>query len=120
MKRSQIEAQRRRRKFSVRGRLARRGPVVRLCVQRSSKHIYAQVVDASGRTLCGVASTKKAYAPELTGKTKSERAVVIGREIARLAKERGIEQVVFDRGSCRYHGRVKALADAARAEGLKF
>ncbi len=117
---SRKEVQRRRRKFSVRGRLARRGPVVRLSVHRSDKHIYAQVIDTSGRTLCAVASTKKALAGELAGKTKSERAAVIGKTIARLAREKGIETVVFDRGSCKFHGRVKALADAARAEGLKF
>ena len=120
MKPSKLEDQRQRRKFSVRGRLARRGPVVRLSVHRSSKHIYAQVIDASGKTLCGVASTKKALAPELSGKTKSERAALIGKTIARMAREQGIETVVFDRGSNKFHGRVKALAEAARAEGLKF
>ena len=109
---------RQRRKFSVRNRL--RESAARLSVSRSSKHIYAQVVDASGRTLCGVGSTKKAMAPELAGKTKTERASLIGKEIARLAKEHGVEAVVFDRGSCKFHGRVKALADAARAGGLKF
>ena len=57
---------------------------------------------------------------ELTGKTKTERAALVGKEIARLAKEKGVETVVFDRGSTKFHGRVKALADAARAEGLKF
>jgi len=114
------DAQRRRRKYSVRNRLQRRGPALRLAVHRSSKHIYAQVIDAGGRTLCGTGSTKKALVSELTGKTKTERAVLIGKEIARMAKDKGIEAVVFDRGSCKYHGRVKALAEAARAEGLKF
>jgi len=112
--------QRQRRKYSVRNRLARSGPAVRLTVHRSSKHIYAQVIDAAGRTLCGTGTTRKDMTTDLAGKTKTERAVVIGQAIARMAKEKGIEAVVFDRGSCRYHGRVKALADAARAEGLKF
>jgi large subunit ribosomal protein L18 len=53
-------------------------------------------------------------------KTKTEQAAIIGKEIARLAKDQGIEQVVFDRGRCRFHGRVKALADAAREGGLRF
>ena len=111
---------RQRRKFSVRNRIMRDGAPARLTVSRSSKHIYAQVVDSVGRTLCGVGSTKKALATDLAGKTKTERATLIGKEIARLAKEKGVESVVFDRGSCKFHGRVKALADAARAGGLKF
>jgi large subunit ribosomal protein L18 len=111
---------RQRRRYHVRNRLMRDGAQVRLTVSRSSKHIYAQVVDAGGRTLCGTGTTKKALATELTGKTKTERAALVGKEIARLAKEKGVEAVVFDRGSCKFHGRVKALADAARAEGLKF
>ena len=111
---------RQRRKYHVRNRLMRDGAQVRLTVSRSSKHIFAQVVDVSGRTLCGVGTTKKALATEFTGKTKTERAALIGKEIARLAKEKGVETVVFDRGSHKFHGRVKALADAARAEGLKF
>jgi len=111
---------RQRRGYSVRGRLARGGQNMRLSVNRSSKHIYAQVIDPSGRTLCGIGTTKKALTAELAGKTKTERAALIGKQIAALAKEKGVEKVVFDRGSCRYHGRVKALAEAARAEGLKF
>jgi large subunit ribosomal protein L18 len=111
---------RQRRKYHVRNRIMRDGAPARLTVSRSSKHIYAQVVDSVGRTLCGVGSTKKALATDLAGKTKTERATLIGKEIARQAKEKGVESVVFDRGSCKFHGRVKALADAARAGGLKF
>lgn len=111
---------RQRRKYHVRNRLMRDGAQVRLTVTRSSKHIYVQVVDAQGRTLCGTGTTGKAHASELTGKTKTERAAVVGKAIARLAREKGVEQVVFDRGSHKFHGRVKALAEAARAEGLKF
>jgi len=122
MKRSTlIGVRRKRRKQSVRGRLSRSGPVVRLAVHRSTKHIYAQIVDENtGETLAGIGTTGKKIASELTGKTKSERATVIGKEIARLATEKGVEKVVFDRGSCKYHGRVKALAEAAREGGLKF
>ena len=111
---------RQRRKFHVRNRLMRDGAQARLTVSRSSKHIFAQVIDAGGRTLCGVSTTKKALAGDFTGKTKTDRAAVVGKEIARLARETGIEAVVVDRGSHKYHGRVKALAEAARAGGLKF
>lgn len=114
------QEKRQRRKFHVRNRLMRDGAPARLSVSRSSKHIYAQVVDPLGKTLCGAGTTKKALAPELVGKSKTERAALVGREIARLAREKGVETVVFDRGSHKFHGRVKALAEAARAGGLKF
>lgn len=111
---------RQRRKYHVRNRIMRDGAAVRLTVTRSSKHIYAQLVDAGGRTLCGAGTTKKALAAEFAGKKKTERAALVGKEIARLAREKGVGAVVFDRGSHKFHGRVKALAEAARAEGLKF
>jgi large subunit ribosomal protein L18 len=111
---------RQRRKHHVRNRIMRDGGGLRLTVTRSSKHIYAQLVDASGRTLCGAGTTRKADGPALSGKSKTDRAMLVGRRIAELAREKGIETVVFDRGSHRFHGRVKALAEAARAGGLKF
>ena len=114
------QEKRERRRKHVRSRLMRDGADVRLTITRSLKHIYAQVIDSGGKTLCAVGTSKKAVAGELGGKSKTERAAVIGKEIARLAKEKGVGDVVFDRGSNKYHGRVKALADAARAEGLKF
>ena len=122
MKTKEIKGMRRtRRKRSVRRRLAQKGPVVRLSVNRTLKHVYAQIVDENtGQTICGVGSTAKRFASELAGKTKTETAGFIGQEIAKLAKEKGVDQVVFDRGHCRYHGRVKALAEAAREGGLKF
>ncbi|MFT5289732.1 MAG: large subunit ribosomal protein L18 [Planctomycetota bacterium] len=122
MKTSQIKNRRKtRRKMSVRRRVRVSGPNHRLAVNRTSKHIYAQVVDdETGQTLCGVGSTAKALAGDLGGKPKTERAAVVGREIARLAKEKGVERVRFDRGGSRYHGRVKSLADAAREGGLTF
>jgi large subunit ribosomal protein L18 len=105
----------------VRTKLRRTSDRPRLSVNRSCKHISAQVIDdGSGRTLCAVTSTAKALAGELAGKTKTERAVVIGREIARKAREAGVETVVFDRGTSRFTGRVRALAEAAREGGLKF
>ncbi len=115
------KARRQRRLFHVRARLRKDSSLPRLSVHRSLKHIAAQIIeDSSGRTLCAITTAKKALSPELTGKTKTQRAAVIGREIARLAKDAGIQAVVFDRGSSRFHGRVKALADAAREGGLKF
>jgi large subunit ribosomal protein L18 len=110
-----------RRKRHVRARIRRESDRLRLSVHRSSKHIYAQVIeDATGRTLAHASSTAKGLAAGSKGKPKTERAKAVGEEIARKAKEAGIETVVFDRGSAKYHGRVKALADAAREGGLKF
>jgi large subunit ribosomal protein L18 len=114
-------ARRHRRTLSVRSRLRRFATAPRLSVHRSSKHIAAQVIDdKTGRTLAAATSTAKSLAPSLAGKNKTDRARVIGAEIARRAREAGVESVVFDRGPSRYHGRIKALAEAARAGGLKF
>jgi large subunit ribosomal protein L18 len=93
----------------------------RLAVFRSLNHIYAQVVDdTSGRTLAAVDSR----APEFRQKAKTggnvAAAKIVGELLAQRAKARGISQVVFDRGGYQYHGRVKALAEAARAAGLAF
>ncbi|MEW6072458.1 MAG: 50S ribosomal protein L18 [Planctomycetota bacterium] len=122
MRSTSIKTNRReRRRKAVRRRLGRPGPQVRLSVHRSSKHIYVQVIDdAQGKTICGVGTTAKRFAADLTGKSKTERAQFLGGEIARLAREKGVERVVFDRGFTKYHGRVKALAEAARQAGLKF
>ena len=110
-----------RRRRSVRRSLSQAGPVVRLSVTRSLKHISASILDEStGRTICGVGTTAKRFVSDFDGKSKTDRAAVIGTEIARLAKEKGVESVAFDRGHCKYHGRVKALAEAAREGGLKF
>jgi len=114
------QEKRQRRKHHVRNRLGRDGARVRLSVTRSSKHIYAQLIDSGGRTLCGTGTTKKALQEGFAGKSKTERAALIGEQIARLAQEKGVQTVVFDRGAHKFHGRVKALADAARAGGLKF
>jgi large subunit ribosomal protein L18 len=109
------------RKVRTRTHLARTSDRPRLSVARSLKHISAQILDLrSGRTLLSVTTTSKALAGDAGGKSKTERAKVVGREIARRALEQGIKDVVFDRGCYRFHGRVKALADAAREAGLKF
>jgi large subunit ribosomal protein L18 len=90
----------------------------RLAVFRSLNHIYAQVIDdQQGHTLVAAASTEK----DLKGKGGNvEGAKLIGKTVAQRAKEKGITKVVFDRGGYLYHGRVKALADAAREAGLEF
>jgi large subunit ribosomal protein L18 len=117
----QKQVRRQRRMWHVRGKIRRTTNRPRLSVFRSSKHISAQIIDdATGRTLCAATDVGKAGAAELAGKKKSERAAVVGAAIAAKAKELGVEEVVFDRGFARYHGRLKALADAARAGGLKF
>lgn len=89
----------------------------RLAVFRSLKHIYAQVIDdAHGRTVAAASSCEKGTS---RGGNR-EGAAAVGKLIASRCKEKGIEAVVFDRGGFKYHGRVKALADAAREAGLKF
>jgi large subunit ribosomal protein L18 len=91
----------------------------RLSVHRSGKHIYAQVIDdADGKTLAAASTLDK----ELQGKTNATRegAAAVGKAIAARAKEAGVSSVVFDRGGFLFHGRVKALADAAREGGLEF
>jgi large subunit ribosomal protein L18 len=91
----------------------------RLAVFRSNKEIYAQIIDdVAARTIVGTSSRSKALA-SATG-TKSEISRQVGLEIARIAKEAGVETVVFDRGGFQYHGRIKALADGAREGGLIF
>lgn len=93
----------------------------RLCVFRSLNHIYAQVIDDTrGNTLASASTLDPELREQLDGKTKKAQAELVGQLVARRAKEKGIETVVFDRGGYKYIGRVQALADAARKEGLKF
>ncbi len=93
----------------------------RLCVFRSSYHIYAQVIDDVKRhTLAAASSLEPTIKVHAEGKNKTESAGVVGAALAQRAKELGISRVVFDRGGYQYHGRVKALAEAAREAGLKF
>ncbi|MGA2285706.1 MAG: 50S ribosomal protein L18 [Dehalococcoidia bacterium] len=93
----------------------------RLCVFRSLSHIYAQVIDDdAGRTLATASDVEKANAGSRDGKKKMEVAALVGDLVAKRAQEKGVEQVVFDRGGYRFHGRVKALAEAARKAGLRF
>ncbi len=93
----------------------------RLSVFRSSKHIYAQVIDDdAGATLASASSIEKDTRGQLKTGAGIEAAKTVGKLIAQRAKEKGIKDVVFDRGGYLYHGRIKALADAAREGGLNF
>jgi len=93
----------------------------RLCVHRSAKHIRAQVIDdATGRTLVAASSLDKEVRSALKGGGNIAASKVVGKAIAERARAKGIAQVVFDRGGYQYHGRVQALADAAREAGLQF
>jgi large subunit ribosomal protein L18 len=109
---------RRRRHFRVRRRVSGVAARPRLAVHRSNRYISAQVIDdVAGRTLAAASSQEAA----LRGRTLTvETAAEVGRLIAGRAKEAGVSEVVFDRGGLKYHGRVKALADSAREEGLVF
>lgn len=95
--------------------------MVRLCVFRTNSHIYAQIISAEGDKVLASASTVEA---EVRGSLKSggntEAAAVVGKRIAERAKTIGVEKVAFDRSGFQYHGRVKALAEAARENGLSF
>lgn len=93
----------------------------RLCVYRSNKHIVAQVIDdINGQTLVSASSLEKDVRAEIKSGGNKEAAKVVGALVAKRAVEKGIEMVVFDRGGYIYHGRVAALADAAREGGLQF
>jgi large subunit ribosomal protein L18 len=94
----------------------------RLAVYRSVGHIYAQVIDdTEGKTLAAASSVEKAGQGALSGSGGNVAAAKeIGKRVAQRAKEKGVQKVVFDRGGYLYHGRVKALADAAREAGLEF
>jgi large subunit ribosomal protein L18 len=93
----------------------------RLNVYRSLTHIYGQVVDdMAGHTLVSASTVDREVRSAVQGLRKTEQARVVGQVLARRALEKGIKQVVFDRGGWVYHGRVKALAEGARTEGLEF
>lgn len=93
----------------------------RLCIYRSSKYIYAQIVDdAKGETLVAASTAEKIVRGDLKQGGNIQASKVVGKTIAERAKAKGIEAVVFDRGGYLYHGRIKAVAEAARESGLKF
>lgn len=93
----------------------------RLSVFRTPKHIYAQVISADGsQTLATASTVDKALKTELSNTGNADAAAAVGKLVAERAKAAGVETVAFDRSGFKYHGRVKALADAAREAGLKF
>ena len=119
-KRVDARAARRRRHARVRRRISGTAERPRLAVFRSSVHIYAQVIDdRQGHTLVAASSLDPEVRSD-SGGTKTERAQQVGALVAKRALDRGVKQVVFDRGGYLYHGRVQALADAAREAGLEF
>ncbi|HKJ70491.1 MAG TPA: 50S ribosomal protein L18 [Gammaproteobacteria bacterium] len=115
-------------KFSRRHRRAKKARMqireqgkARLAVFRSGNHIYAQIIDdAQGHTVVSASTLDKNVAGEVSHGGNTDAAKKVGETIASRAKEAGVEDVAFDRGGYRYHGRVKALAEAARENGLKF
>jgi len=114
-------AHRQRVHLRVRTRLAGTPERPRLCVYRSLNHIYAQVIDdRTGRTLAAASSLDKETRKQMKGGGNVAAAKIIGKAIAERARAAGIAQVAFDRGGYKYHGRIQALAEAAREAGLKF
>ena len=110
-----------RRKVAIRKYISGTAERPRLSVFRSAKHIYAQVIDDEARQTLAAASTLTTEVkPDLAGLKKKDRAKKVGQAIAKALLAKGIDKVVFDRGGFRYHGRVQALADAAREAGLSF
>ena len=116
-----IFRQRLRRRFRVRKPLRGTAERPRLSVFRTDKHIYAQIIDdASGKTLASASSVDHQIREAVGFGGNKQAAEAIGRAVAERARAAGVTKVCFDRGSFKYHGRVAALADAARAAGLEF
>lgn len=112
---------RKRRHRRIRSKISGTAERPRLNVYRSLNNIYVQVInDEDGHTLVSASTLEQELAPELEGKTKKEQATVIGKAVADRAQAAGIVEVVFDRGGYPYHGRIKAVAEAAREGGLEF
>ncbi|MEJ2411455.1 MAG: 50S ribosomal protein L18 [Anaerolineales bacterium] len=119
-KRSRADA-RKRRHLRVRKQISGTAEKPRLNVYRSLNEIYAQVIDdIQGHTLVSASTIDSELRKKTKGKSKKEQAALVGQAIAERAKEKGISEVVFDRGGYKYIGRVAALADGAREKGLKF
>ena len=118
---AKVEKVREKRKARVRGKISGTANRPRLAVFRSAKHIYVQAIaDDLGRTLAEASTLSPELRAGLGGKKKTEAAKEVGKLVAKRLLSVGVEEAVFDRGRFLYHGRVKALADAAREGGLKF
>jgi large subunit ribosomal protein L18 len=116
-----VGQQRKRRALRVRNRLKRDATRPRLCVFRSRQHFYAQIIDdAAGKTLAAAGTRDKQLRAELRSGGNKAAAAAVGKAIAAAALAAGVKQVVFDRREYKYHGRVAAMADAAREAGLQF
>jgi large subunit ribosomal protein L18 len=116
-----INGQRERRAFRVRNRVRGTAERPRMCVNRSLKNLSVQLIDdASGKTLVSATTLDKALRSDFKTGGNCDAASKLGKIVAEKALAAGVKQVAFDRGRCRYHGRVAALADAARAAGLEF
>ncbi|MGC9356702.1 MAG: 50S ribosomal protein L18 [Anaerolineae bacterium] len=112
---------RERRRLHVRKKVKGTSERPRLNVFRSLNHIYAQVIDDSkGHTLVSASTVDGEVRDQVDGVNKTEQAKIVGRVVAERALDKGIQQVVFDRAGYKYHGRIKALAEAAREAGLDF
>lgn len=121
MANKRIDSARLRRKVRVRKKVLGTDERPRICVYRSNKHIYAQVVsDSQGRTLASISTLSKQLAESLKGRKGVEAAKQVGLALAKLCKEKNINKVVFDRNGFLYHGQVKAVAEGAREGGLQF
>ncbi|MBA7526809.1 50S ribosomal protein L18 [subsurface metagenome] len=121
MSKNELRVARIRRHRRVRAKVVGTNTRPRLCVFRSLNHIYAQVIDDSqGHTLTSASTLDPEMKDEVNGKAKATKAGLVGSLLAKRALSKGINQVVFNRGGYKYHGRVKAVAEAARQEGLKF
>ncbi len=121
MAKNELGAARLRRHLRVRAKVKGTTSRPRLCVFRSLNHIYAQVIDdLGGQTLASASTLDPEIKSMVNGKKKTAQSELVGSLVAKRALSQGIKQVAFDRGGYKYHGRVKALAEAARREGLKF
>lgn len=113
--------QRQRRRFRIRKRLRGTAEQPRLNVFRSHQHIYAQLIDdQSGRTVASASTVEKELRKAVSYGGNTDAAAAVGKAIAERAQQAGVKSAAFDRGHCKFHGRVAALADAAREAGLKF
>lgn len=116
MNRKKLIIIRNKRKNRVRGKLKSRSLLPRLVVTRSAKHISAQLIDSAGEVQLDATSQNKSF----KDKTKTEEAVEVGKIIAKKLAKKKISAVVLDRGSYKYHGRIKALAEAVKSSGIKI
>ena len=121
IKKPSRKVSREKRHYRLRNKISGTSDRPRLCVFRSNKHIYAQIIDdTKAHTLVSSSTKDASIVSQLNGTANVDAAKVVGETIAKRALEKGIDMVVFDRGGYIYHGRVEALANSAREAGLKF